>query len=324
MRKTFIFLVSAALILFTVFSCKKNTPSNPVSNTATCTRTAVVLSPTVTPTITSTSIVVVVLDNFQDGDNMTDTAAFGGFWYTYDDLPAQFSVSSNCGDSTIWPFSNSVAIQTPNCTPTFIMSSYALSSETPPIGVTSPYFARVYGNVDRSATGYAYGYTGFGANLLDIAGDGFRNTINATAAGYTRLQFWYKNGPTVTGTVLWKVRLGTSAMVGSGPCTMTEEVDDEPVCSFASTSAWQKFDKSLINDFMNETWGMAYCGTRSALTACASLVNGLYFYDGGATFKCTSAQALAALNAIQWQTNFGGTSAANPYDLEIAEVVFVK
>jgi hypothetical protein len=269
-----------------------------------------------------------VLDDFATNENRTDTTEFGGYWYTFDDAVAQIGPTTQCGNSTIWPISDSVAIQTPNCTPTFVISDYVADGETPPPEVTAPYFARVHGNVDRSATGYQYGFAGFGANLLDVAADNFKNTINATARGYTRLQFWYKNGPTVTASTPWKIKLPNSALVGGvGPCKM-EEGDDVPVCVFTSTNVWQKFDKNLLTDFANEGWPTVtkLCDIpRNTITSCSTATS-ISYYDNAsyAQFKCTSAEALVALNAIQWQTNFAGVAATNAFDLEVAQVVFIK
>jgi hypothetical protein len=282
----------------------------------------------VDPTPTATQFVL--LDDFFDGDNRTDPGVFGGYWYSFDDHAAQFApsgVDMNCGDSTVWPISDSVAQLTPNCTPTFIMSVYSAAPiETPPLGVTSPNYLRVYGNVDRlNTSGYKYGFIGFGANLLDAAADGSKNTINATALGYKRIQFYFKNGPNAgAGAQKWKVKLSTSVAVGDGSCAM-QDPDNAPVCPFTATNTWQKFDKSLTADFAPETtWGLTACGSRAVKTNCATLVNAVSWYDGGAQYKCTSAMALTALNAIQWQTDFGGTSNTNAFDLELAQIVLIK
>jgi hypothetical protein len=308
----FLTVIISAITVLTAIGCRPQPITNPY--------------PTFTPTE------FVLLDDFSDGDNRTDTGAFGGYWYTFDDAAAQLnpvaSPNSNCGDSSIWPISDAVARQTPNCTPTFIVSNYTAAGAIPAPARTndSQNFARVYGNVDRSTAGYMYGFAGFGCNLLNVDPvTGYKVTINASALGYKRLSFWYRNGPTATGPTPWKVKLPNSALVGgTGPCRM-EEVDDVPVCKFTSTSDWQLFDKALAApDFANEGWGKTACGTRGPMTQCAALVGGLSYYNNGDTYKNTASEALPWLNAIQWQTNFETTSAVNTFDLEIAQVVFLK
>jgi hypothetical protein len=276
--------------------------------------------PTPTPTI------YVLLDDFVDGDNRTDTTVFGGYWYTFDDLSAS-NDNVTCGDSNIKPQSANAGMKfygmtTATPAPTFIMQSYTTTSETKPTGVTSGYYARVSGTVDRS--GYPYGFVGFGCNLLDVNPDGSKQIVNFTTAGYKRLQFWYKNGPTLGAgvTVPWKVKLPTSVVIGAGPCTMGD-VDDQPVKVFTSTNVWQKFDVALDDaDFANEAWGVTACGSRAALTTCVP--GSVSYIAGGAQYKCTATQALSAMNALQWQTNFSGTSSSYPYDLEIAQVTLIK
>jgi hypothetical protein len=285
------------------------------------------LTATPTMTITATATLQIILfDDFMDGDNRTDTGSFGGYWSAYDDMPAS-NDNITCGDSSIWPMSQNAAVkfygistQTP--VPTFIMSQYAAAPmETPPAGVTSGYYLRVSGNVDMS--GYPYGFAGFGANLLDTNPDGSRQTMNFTALGYTRLRFWFKNGPSLSAvtTTPWKVRLADSYAINGGPCMM-QDVDDYPVKDFTSTSSWQHFDVLFASNFANEGWGMTACGTRAPLTVCVP--GAISYIAGGAEYMCTAAQALTAMNSLQWQTNFTGTLFGNHYDLEIAQVEIIK
>lgn len=277
---------------------------------------AALVDPTPTPTQ------FVLLDDFVDGDNRTDTITFGGYWFTFDDLSAS-NDNVTCGNSNIMPQSANAGMKfygmtTATPVPTFVMLSYTTTSQTKPTGVTSGYYARVSGTVDRS--GYPYGFAGFGANLLDVWPDGSKTTINASAIGYKNLRFWYKNGPNVTGSVLWKVKLPTSVLIGNGTCRM-EDVDNQPVKNFTSTDTWQYFDFAL-SSFAPEGWGVTVCGSRAALTTCVP--GSLSYIAGGAQYQSTAAQALTALSGIQWQTNFSGTSATNSYDLMIAQVVLTK
>jgi hypothetical protein len=281
-------------------------------------------TPPETPTIGPQTL---IFDDFLDGDNRTDTANFGGYWYTFDDLSASQD-NIKCGNSSIWPLSANASvkfsyIQTTTPVPTFVMNSYTLTSETPPPGVTSGYYVRVSGNVDRS--GYPYGFAGFGANLMDVNNDGSKKTVDFTIAGYSELKFWYKNGPSVTASTPWKVKLPTSVLIGAGPCKM-EDVDNQPVKGFTTSNSWQKFDAVFATNFAPESgWGQTTCGNRGPMTTC---VPGSVSYYGttGAQYKCTAAQALTAMNALQWQTNFAGSdvSATNPFDLEIAQVEIIK
>lgn len=318
MKKVLVLLALAVLAVAFVgtTACKKGSTEEPL------------------PTATQ----FVLLDDFADGDNRTNSVDFGGYWYSFDDAAAQInpvaSPDSNCGNSTIWPISDTIAQQTPGVTPTFVLSNYVTDSVTPPTGVTSGYYIRVTGNVNRNtATGYKYGFVGFGANLLDVGGDGVKNTVNAVAQGFTRLRFWYKNGSTIPAgtTVPWKIKLANSSPVGAGPCKI-EDVDDVPVCAFTATDTWQHFDKSLTDDFANEGWPGSGTGASTAcgadrtpfLTACAAAVGALSYYDTAAKYKNTPAEALPWLTAIQWQTNFGGVASTNAFDLEIAQVELVK
>lgn len=278
--------------------------------------------PPITPPI-PTNTQFVLLDDFSDGDNRTNISSFGGYWYTFDDLAAK-TTSSQCGSSSIYPPSDSYLVKNGiNVTPTFVMSSYTASSQMPPAGMTSGFYARVSGTVNRDiTTGYQYGFVGFGANLLEVAGDGFKNTVNASAAGYTSLKFWYKNGPSVTGAIPWKVKLSSTAPIGAGPCTM-EEVDNHPVYAFSSSDDWTLFNVPL-SSFAPEDWGSqpTSCSTRGTPTNC---VAGFTSYlNGGAQYKCTAPQALVYLNAIQWQTNFTTSFSGNSFDLMIARVELVK
>ncbi|HRU39283.1 MAG TPA: hypothetical protein P5511_05355 [Candidatus Goldiibacteriota bacterium] len=259
----------------------------------------------------------VVFDNFTDGDNQTDTGAFGGYWYTFDDLAAS-NDNIVCGASNVWPMSENANIKYDyGATPKFTMSEYATTGQTKPSGVTSNYYARVSGTVARN--GYPYGFAGFGANLLEVdSGTGAKVPVDATAAKYARLVFWYKNGPSVTTNTPWKVKLGTQASLGA--CKM-EEVDNQPVAKFTSTNTWQKFDKAF-SEFAPEGWGSTTCGIRAAQTTCVT--GAVSYVAGGAQYQCTAAQAMASLDALQWQTNFDGSLASNPFDLMIAEVTIIK
>jgi hypothetical protein len=277
-------------------------------------------TPIIDPVYTAT--VSVLVDDFSDGDNRTDTGAFGGYWYTFDDLAGK-ETDSQCGNSEVYPPSDAYLVKNSiNVTPTFVMSSYSASLQTPPTVVTSGYYARVSGTVNRDkTTGYTYGFVGFGANLLDVAADGSKNPVDASA--YTKLRFWYKNGPSLgaSTTTPWKVKLGTNAPILNLSCRM-EEVDDQPVKEFTSTNQWQQFSVDLLS-FNNENWGnSASCSeARGTPTGC---VPGFVSYIGGAKFKCTAAQALPYLTAIQWQTNFKTTSSGNTFDLMIAQVELIK
>jgi hypothetical protein len=308
---------------------------------------AVVLAGTMSckpkPTVTApVSTPFVLFDDFAEGDNRTDTVAFGGYWYSYDDLTNQIAVGSKCGDSNVWPISGNAAEKqlartTETMVPTFVMMQYAiLPSETPPVagiastearpaGVTSDYYLRVSGTVDQTTAGngYPYGFAGFGANLLDVdAVTGNKIPVDCTAAGYKRLQFWYKNGPSVTTSTPWSVALGTTYNLVSG-CAMTDN-DDTPFVAFTSTNVWQKFDHAF-SEFAPHSWGTEIattCEARGTASTCSTFDS--VAYVGGAQFKCTGAEAMGAVTALKWQTGWDNTNATHIFDLEIAQVAITK
>jgi hypothetical protein len=286
-----------------------------------------------------TATMFALLDNFTDGNNQTDPAEFGGYWYTFDDLTASINnLAGNCGSSSVWPMSENANIAYGyGATPEFTMSTYSSPSDKP-AGVTSNYYARISGTVNRSAynqnpnVGYPWGFAGFGANLLEVdSGTGDKVPLNAVTRKYTRLVFWYRNGPSVTTDTPYKVKLGTQVSVGDGSCSMGEG-DNLPVSAFTATNTWQKFDKAF-STFAPETgWGITTCGQRGDETTCVpgAAPSNTDFYTGGggsvaaAKYKCTPAEALTKLDALQWQTNFGSVGNDQAFDLMIAEVTIIK
>ncbi|HRU39546.1 MAG TPA: hypothetical protein P5511_06685 [Candidatus Goldiibacteriota bacterium] len=315
--KTKIALIISAILLLSITGCPNCNPVKPEPE----------------PTATQ----FVLFDDFSDGDNQTASAELGGYWYTFDDLTASINnLPGNCGSSTVWPMSENANIKYGyGIAPQFVMSAYVSPSEKPS-GVASDYYARVSGVVNRSAlnqdanTGYPWGFAGFGANLLEVD-NGKKVPVNAAARKYERLVFWYKNGPSVSANTPWKVKLGTQAVVGSGPCVMGEG-DNVPVASFTATNTWQKFDKAFSEFAPESGWGQTACGQRGDETICVPGAAPSYTdtYTGGggsvpaAKYKCSAQQAMTALDAIQWQTGFSAVGNNQAFDLMIAEVKIIK
>jgi hypothetical protein len=298
-----VFVLAAALV-GSMSSCKQRSPAPSDTNTP---------GP-------------IVFDDFSGTAGQTDGSKFGGYWYTYDDLVNHNGASAvNCGDSQVVPMSaNANARFNYGATPlpTFVI----IVPDVTPTGTNYGFALRVSGNVDRLSTqGYQYGFAGFGANLLGTNLDGSKNPIDAISLNYNRLQFWYRDGPTagIHPANNWKVSLGNSYTPTGAACSMTVN-DNVPVFNFTTTTTWQKFDHAFT-EFAPEGWGSpitAACPARGAKTSCSidTTVPPADAYDGGAQFSCTAPQALTALNALQWQTNFSTATNANPFDIEIAGI----
>ncbi len=229
---------------------------------------------TETPTATVPAYPGDLFDNMEDGDNRSNTDKFGGYWYTYDDLAAP-----NNGDSIVWPMSETAMIKYGYPTPvaTFQMTAPGYNG--------SAYCARVSGKV---TTTFQYGFIGMGADLIDAGAGNPKIPMNFIQEGYTKLQFWYKNGPTVTGSKNWKVKLNSTY---NG---LTDE-NDQPRKTFIATDQWQFFDELLIS-FDQEGW----CSDTNTCYPIADL--------------------LTSIVAIQFQTDYRPGDA----DLMVDDIVFVK
>ena len=262
MKKTIIYLIAASIFLGAMIigcnGCKSKSGTSPTE-------------PTPTATLTPVRYIV---DDMEDGDNRTNSVLFGGYWYTYDDLAAP-----NNGDSIVWPMSETAMIKYGYPTPvaTFQMTAPGYNG--------SAYCARISGTVTST---FQYSFIGMGFDLLDAGAGNPKIPINFVAQGYTGLKFWYKNGPSVTGSKNWKVKL-CSTYNGLG------DSDDQPRKVFTATNTWQQFDVALT-DFTQEGW-------------CSN------------TLKCYPiADLLTSIVAIQFQTDYRPGAA----DLMVDDIELVK
>ena len=186
----------------------------------------------------------------------------------------------NNGVSKVWPMSQTAADK----------YAYPGVDPLPTFVMTAPgagtlFCARVSGTVTVDG-GFQYAFVGMGMDTLgeDPPDSGNKVAYNMNTEGWTHVYFEAKRGPKDTGTGAYKIKMVTSANGFS-------DSSDQRLYIFNPTSTWAQY-LVPVSSFTQEGWGT----------------------------PITLSDAMSAVIAFQWQTNFRPGTA----DLYVDNIYLVK